>query len=591
MAPAGAATASAPDARKPARGRERGEREREERARGEPDDARARAGGAARASEASAEGETPTATHPCRAEWPRDPPRSDRVSAGCAPAGSGAAEACVRIVLDSDVTRDCAVARGARSCGARATLGPRRARSETRCYAKRVCKCPYGTSGCSVFAAKNRDGFEDADDGIFCCARGFFVCPLYRARPAGRGAPSRLWGSGRCRVCRGSRSCSRSRSPPAPRRGDGRGAPPLAFLGRGDISTGSFLASAAHADAGRGFVGGFGGDLGDVPELPETRTVGAGAAAVPAVISQFENHQGVMAVGMVEELLVELNAAFCDAGASSTSARAYKCADFEDARRRLWMTFADEYVCGGLDDNKWSTLRHMPVQEQFEFLLAACDKTWTGDLVSVAREATTLFLAQSTLNRPDIKATVVANDAKAQRNDTLPTDNLYELHPGFYEALAPASTGAREPAVATWVVEPDLDGHTPYAEGGEPRQAALDARAGILLAKKGATEQYPAQFNAALDATPTGASAYGAAYRNHPSPHARWNEVAFCADAFVSNDASLTETCFPRVVPRVGVTHDASGRRLLTNRGQPLPEGYDDPNVIAEGEVVTGRRR
>ena len=381
-------------------------------------------------------------------------------------------------------------------------------------------------------------------------------------------------------------------APPAPRRGDGREPPPLAFLGRGDISTGSFLASAAHADAGRGFVGGFGGDLGDVPELPETRTVGAGAAAVPAVISQFENHQGVMAVGMVEELLVELNAAFCDAGASG---RAYKCADFEDARRRLWMTFADEYVCGGLDDAKWSTppraVMDLPVQEQFEFLLAACDETWTGDLVNVVREATTLFLAQSTLNRPDIKATVVANDAKAQRNDTLPTDDLYELHPGFYEALAPASTGAREPAVATWFVEPDLDGHTPYAEGGEPRQAALDARAGILLAKKGATEQYPAQFNAALDATPTGASAYGAAYRGHPSPLARWNEVAFCADASSSNDASLVETCFPRVVPRVGVTHDASGRRLLTNRGQPLPEGYDDPNVVAEEEVVTGRRR
>jgi hypothetical protein len=331
-------------------------------------------------------------------------------------------------------------------------------------------------------------------------------------------------------------------------------------------------------------VGGFGGDLGDVPELPETRTVGAGAAAVPAVVSQFEDHQGVMAVGMVEELLVELNAAFCDAGASG---RAYKCADFEDARRRLWMTFAD--------DAKWSTppraVMDLPVQEQFEFLLAACDETWTGDLVNVVREATTLFLAQSTLNRPDIKATVVANDAKAQRNDTLPTDDLYELHPGFYEALAPASTGAREPAVATWFVEPDLDGHTPYAEGGEPRQAALDARAGILLAKKGATEQYPAQFNAALDATPTGASAYGAAYRGHPSPLARWNEVAFCADVSSSNDASLVETCFPRVVPRVGVTHDASGRRLLTNRGQPLPEGYDDPNVVAEEEVVTGRRR
>ena len=138
--------------------------------------------------------------------------------------------------------------------------------------------------------------------------------------------------------------------------------------------------------------------------------------------------------------------------------------------------------------------------------------------VLVAREATVLFLAQSTLNRPDIKATVVANDRKAQRDDTLPTDDLYELHPGFYEALAPASTGVREPAVVTWVVEPDLDGHTPYAEGGEPRQAALDARAGVLLAKKGPTEQFPALFDAALDATDVGKSAYAAAYRGHPSP-------------------------------------------------------------------------
>ena len=274
-------------------------------------------------------------------------------------------------------------------------------------------------------------------------------------------------------------------APPARRWGDGR-VDPLESLGRGDIPlppllqcTASAAAHAAHAAAGRGFVGGFGGDLGDVPELPETRTVGNGPDAVPAVISQFEDHQGVVAVGMVEELLVELNKAFCDQG----STRVYKCADFEDARRRLWMTFADEYVCGGLDDAKWSTppkaVMDLPVQEQFEFLLSACSETWTGDLVRVVREATVLFLAQSTLNRPDIKATVVANDRKAQRNDTLPTDDLYELHPGFYEALAPASTGAREPAVATWFVEPDLDGHTPYPEGGEPRQAALDARAGL----------------------------------------------------------------------------------------------------------------
>ena len=382
--------------------------------------------------------------------------------------------------------------------------------------------------------------------------------------------------------------------PTAPRRGDGR-VDPVARLGRGDIgaswciSTGSILASAAHADAGRGFAGGFGGDLGDVPELPETRTVGSGPDAVPAVVSQFEDHQGVVAVAMVEALLVELNAAFCDGGGG---ARAYKCAAFEDARRRLWMIFADEYVCGGLDETTWSAPPHavmnLPVQEQFEFLLSRCEETWTGDLVRVAREATVLFLAQSTLNRPDIKATVVANDRKAQRDDTLPTDDLYELHPGFYEALAPASTGVREPAVVTWVVEPDLDGHTPYAEGGEPRQAALDARAGVLLAKKGPTEQFPALFDAALDATDVGKSAYAAAYRGHPSPLARWNEDAFCADA-AESEATFA-TCFPRVVPHVGVTHDASGRRLLTNRGLPLEEAYGSPNDVAEGATATGKR-
>ena len=41
------------------------------------------------------------------------------------------------------------------------------------------------------------------------------------------------------------------------------------------------------------------------------------------------------------------------------------------------------------------------------------------------------------------------------------------------------------------------------------------------------------------------------------------------------------------VVNNAGV---GSGGRLLTNRGQPLPEGYDDPSVVAPGEVVTGKR-
>ena len=44
------------------------------------------------------------------------------------------------------------------------------------------------------------------------------------------------------------------------------------------------------------------------------------------------------------------------------------------------------------------------------------------------------LLSISTLNRPDIKAVVLANDRQAGRADTLPTDDLYLLHPGYYEA-------------------------------------------------------------------------------------------------------------------------------------------------------------
>ena len=186
-----------------------------------------------------------------------------------------------------------------------------------------------------------------------------------------------------------------------PRRGGATAASsPLAFLGRGDISTGSFLASAAHGRAGASWR--LRRRPGRRPRVPETRTV-AGAAAA-RVVSQFENHQGVM-VKMVEELLVELNAAFCDA-VNSTSARRVRRfrgrapAPLDDLRGRVRVRrFRRQY----------GAPRHMPVQEQFELVTGATRRD--GDL-SVAREATTLFLAQSTLNRPDIKATVVANDAK-----------------------------------------------------------------------------------------------------------------------------------------------------------------------------------
>ena len=341
------------------------------------------------------------------------------------------------------------------------------------------------------------------------------------------------------------------------------------------------LALAAHSAPGN--AAGFGGDTGTVPELDAFRTTGSGASASPTIVSQFTDQHGLVAIGMVAELLDELNRAFCD----QTLTRVYKCAAYEDARRRLWMTFADDYICG-VDHDQWSSgarVADLPIQEQFEYLLSQCHAPWDGDLVAVVREATVLFLAQSTLNRPDIKAVVMANDAKAGRADTLPTDDLYALHPGFYEDIAPATTLRREPAVATWRVEVDLDGHTPYAEGGVPRQAALDAREGILLAEEGATEQYPEEFDAKLSRGAPGLALYRANYQTHPSPLARWDDE-YCGTRTLDD-----ELCYPRVEAMIGVTHDARGRRLLTNQGLPLPEGYGDPNALAADRTTSGGRR
>ena len=204
-----------------------------------------------------------------------------------------------------------------------------------------------------------------------------------------------------------------------------------------------------------------------------------------------------------------------------------------------------------------------------------------GDLVQVVRDATELFLAQSTLNRPDIKAVVIANDLKAGRSPTLPTDDLYAIHPGFYESLAPVTTLIREPMVATWKEEVDLDDHTPYAVGGVPRQAALDARKGKLLATDGPTEQYPTEFERVLGKGAPSQALYRANYVMHPSPLARWDE-SYCA----AQDPETDALCYPRVIPSVGTTHAEDGRRLLTNQGQPVPEGYQDPNVMPPREAT-----
>ena len=67
--------------------------------------------------------------------------------------------------------------------------------------------------------------------------------------------------------------------------------------------------------------------------------------------------------------------------------------------------------------------------------------------------------------------------------------------------------------MATWRVEVDLDGHTPYAEGGVPRPEALAAREGTLLAEDGPTEQYPAEFARKMSQGAPGKALYEKTYQ------------------------------------------------------------------------------
>ena len=197
---------------------------------------------------------------------------------------------------------------------------------------------------------------------------------------------------------------------------------------------------------------------------------------------------GDVAIGMLEELLSRLNVAFCD----QTLWRSYQCPAYEAVRERLWITLANEYFCGGLSPTQWNTgiedvgvggedvsvpVRSMPIQEQFDYILNACvtngvvsaasaasaasSASWRGgidDVLSVLQRVSVTFLQQSSVNsRVDINAVIAANDAKAQRTSTTPTDDTASLHPPYYASLAPTWSGTRAPALVTWQPGEDAD--------------------------------------------------------------------------------------------------------------------------------------
>jgi hypothetical protein len=130
-----------------------------------------------------------------------------------------------------------------------------------------------------------------------------------------------------------------------------------------------------------------------------------------------------------------------------------------------------------------------------------------------------------------------------------------------------------------------------------------------------ATSQSPATVAAEALKTAGGAALYASKYAAHPSPAARFlgrqcdkavrallllhymTAAASCvcfADECVCDvtDAQAwnDDACFPRLTATVGVTHDAYGNRLLSDRGQAVPAGTLDAAGVTPpvGTVVPG---
>lgn len=150
----------------------------------------------------------------------------------------------------------------------------------------------------------------------------------------------------------------------------------------------------------------------------------------------------------------------------------------------------------------------------------------------------------------------------------------------MFPALAPVPTLGRQPAVRTAQPSPESAEDVPtnpslFAGGAFSRPEYDAPRAPGPFPDLGdnadATSQYPDKLAAAAQAAPGGRALYLSRYAAHPSPLARFDAAAQCAVAAWDDD-----TCFPVVTPAVGVTYDAYGNRLATDRGQPVPAGTVD---------------
>ena len=327
--------------------------------------------------------------------------------------------------------------------------------------------------------------------------------------------------------------------------------------------------------------GGGGQAVKTAPVLPPATVVMCGT--VPALEVLYVQNSGGEIVGVLQALLSRLQAALCP----SSFGYLYACDAFHDVRLQLWQ-FLGARVCGfsALDWNVTANVRAMTPAQALEFLLSQCVATYTGDLAGAVRDAAEQFMTLSSSTRADVSAVLAENAAKAgvsiDGNGTVSP----ALYPPIVRNLAPVPTdGTREPAVMTNEPPANLSEYVPsnpalFAAGVfapyRPQQAAGPFP--DLAADPDATAQFPEKLAAALLKSTSGLALYEQLYLAHPSPLARF-QAEYCAGAAWDNDA-----CFPRVPPAVGVTHDAYGNRLLTDRGQPVPPDTAD----VAGWVPTG---
>jgi hypothetical protein len=296
--------------------------------------------------------------------------------------------------------------------------------------------------------------------------------------------------------------------------------------------------------------------------------------SVPALEVLYSLNSGAEIVGTLEYVRGLLLTSLCSVGLSS-------CPAYDTQMIALWRSYAAA-VCGypaGGD----AALQGAGTSAAVELLLSQCGATFAGNLTQVTLAVAVQFTTVSTRSRTDVSTVISFNALLTGPNAS---GSLATLDPPIIPRLAPVPALGREPAAVTAQPPPVLSEYVPSnptllsAElaGGSlgppylPSQLPLAQPAVFpALTQADATTQSPAALaSAALTAGPAGVAFYSSRWLAHPSPLADY-DPSYCVSRQWDDAA-----CYPPLLPLIGVTHDAYGNRLLSDRGGAVPAGTPD---------------